>query len=125
MNLVNPNYKSERTQPIRINPYLYSHQTVSFRFNLKLVFNPNHSETHSKSIRTNAIEYGQSELIRTLNPNESGQSETIRTLHPKEPSQSKSIRICIRTKQFHSDLIRTCNPKQTRLNTVNPNFKSE
>ena len=31
---------------------LYSHQTVSFRSNPKLVFNPNQSEAHSKSIRT-------------------------------------------------------------------------
>ena len=38
------------------------HQTVSFRSNPKLVFNPNQSEAHSKS-------------IGTCNPNESAQSE--------------------------------------------------
>ena len=55
----------------------YPNQTVSFRFNPKLVFNPNQFEVHSKSIRTcNPSNSGQSEVIR-INPNL--QSEWIRS----------------------------------------------
>ena len=46
---------------------LYLHQPVSFRSNPKTFFNPNQSDTHSKS-------------IRTCNPNESGLSESIQMI---------------------------------------------
>ena len=69
---------------------LYPHQTVSFRTNPKLVFNPSSSEAQIKSIRTcNPNESGQSEWIR-INPN--FQSEWIWSIWINSNFQSEWIR---------------------------------
>ena len=82
----------------------YPNQTVSFRSNQKLVFHPNQSEAHSKSIRINPIEFGQTELIR-INPNESGESDkyelSIR-MNPVYPNDSVIFSF-IRIDRIHSD----------------------
>ena len=77
---------------------LYPNQTVSFRSNSGLFFNPNQSMAHSKSIRMNPVnpnESGQSELIRIIriyNPKESGQSLN-QSIKPNETEFFGIIRI--------------------------------
>ena len=76
---------------------LYPHQTVSFRSNPKLVFNPNQSGVHSKSIQTCNPNW-----IRSIkmNPNfQSGQFELSIRMYPVYPNQSESFRKI----RFHLD----------------------
>ena len=94
MNAVKPNESDQFELSIRINsvypnqyeifrviPEFVSHQTVSFRSNPKLIFNPNQSEAHSKAIR------GQFKI----NPNESGQTDQLEfsiRMNPVYPNHS-------------------------------------
>ena len=101
----------------RINPKfsesfwnLYSHQTVSFRSNPKLVFNPSQSELIRGPFKINP---NQSELVIQINPVNPNYSELIRTLNLNDSTQSE---LSIRS-------IRTFNPNEYGLSGLSESIR--